>query len=299
MFCKNFRAAWLRCLAGAIAAILTFGGCDVRTQPAGFGAAMAQTGQAETQNSAGAPQKPAAEAVETPDAGAGMLMQQLPQGVPEVLLRRKAYVCSYNPNTLQPNYVAWRLTAAHTDGPYDRKITGFHPDTDVPEPQITTRDYARSGYDRGHMCPAADNKWDETAMRECFLMSNICPQHPRLNQGDWQEIEQACRRWAIGLGEIWIVCGPVFMNRDHEMIGDAVRIPVPEAFFKVVLCTAGRKPRAIGFVCRNEAGNRTKSAYVNSPAEVERVTGIRFFPRLDAATRRAVWQEADLTAWPQ
>ena len=61
---------------------------------------------------------------------------------------------------------------------------------------MTTYDYKGSGYDRGHMCPSADMKWSPAAQRDCFYMSNICPQDRSLNSGAWSKLENACRRWA-------------------------------------------------------------------------------------------------------
>ena len=88
--------------------------------------------------------------------------------------------------------------------------------TDVPKPRVNNYDYKGSGWSRGHMCPAGDNKWNRDAMYETFLYSNVCPQHPRLNSGDWNEIEMACRRWAEKYGDVYIVCGPVFLRQEHE-----------------------------------------------------------------------------------
>ena len=210
--------------------------------------------------------------------------------MPEQLLRRKAYVSSFNRTTLMPNWVAWKLTAAHTDGDIQRKGVKFHPDDDVPEPyRVTTYDYMQSGYDRGHMCPAADNRWDRRAMDECFLMTNMCPQNHGLNAGDWNEMEMQCRRWAKEYGEVYIVAGPILYRGKHATIGQEHRVTVPEAFFKVVLCLKGT-PKAIGFIYRNTDGNRPKGDYVNSIDEVERITGYDFFHGLNKKVQDKVYR---------
>lgn len=97
---------------------------------------------------------------------------------PEQILKRAGYTASYNRDTRLPNWVAWHLTAAHTEGPYKRQGIAFSADDEVPEPRADTYDYQRSGYDRGHMCPSADNRWSQEAQRDCFLLTNICPQAP-------------------------------------------------------------------------------------------------------------------------
>ena len=214
---------------------------------------------------------------------------------PEQLLERTAYTASYNEATRLPNWVAWLLTADHANGTLKRPGRAYHEDQEVPLPRATDADYRGSGYDRGHMCPAGDNKWDAEAMYETFLMTNMCPQNARLNSGDWNEIEMACRRWARKYGEVFIVCGPILMNRQHATIGKN-RVVVPEAFFKVVLCLNG-EPKGIGFVCRNTDGNRPKDLYVNTIAQVERITGLRFFQNLDLEVAEQVKSVADLDAW--
>ena len=132
-------------------------------------------------------------------------------------------------------------------------------------------------------------------MHESFLFTNICPQNPNLNRGDWNEMENACRRWAKEYGDLYIVCGPVFYNKRHKTIGKN-KVTVPEAFFKVVLCMEGT-PKAIGFIYKNAAGNRPKSYYVNTVDEVERITGIDFFPKLPDKTEKKVEAKADVAEW--
>ena len=213
----------------------------------------------------------------------------------EQILRRTAYTASYNSDTRLPNWVAWQLTAEHTSGPHKRGGIDFAEDEDVPEPRATDWDYYRSGYDRGHLCPSADNKWSEAAQRESFLFTNICPQSHSLNAGDWNEMEQQCRRWAEELGSIYIVSGPILYKGKHKTIGRN-KVVVPEAFFKVVLCTEG-KPKAIGFIYKNQPGNRPKGDYVNSVDEVERITGIDFFPALPDDVESRVEASADIADW--
>lgn len=215
-----------------------------------------------------------------------LLWQQNPQGTPEQRLIRKSYVVSYNSTTMQPNWVAWQLTAEHTYGSVNRPNNAFREDLEVPYPRATLQDYKGSGWTRGHLCPAGDNKWDDEAMYETFLLSNICPQNSNLNSGLWNQIEMTCREWAKRYGEIYIVCGPLFYKSEHECIGHN-RIPVPEAFFKVIL-RLGTQPRAICYVCKNTDGNGKKDLYVNSLSQVERLTKIKFFPNLDAETRQII-----------
>ena len=236
------------------------------------------------------------------DASAGaaeaddkLVMQTSPKGTPEQILKRTGYVASYNKTTLLPNWVAWHLTAERTEGSAKRSGVDFAEDTEVPEPRATDWDYYNSGYDRGHMCPAADNKWSKKAMEESFLFTNMCPQNGNLNRGDWNEMEMACRQWAKKYGDLYIVCGPILYKGKHKTIGKN-KVVVPEAFFKVVLRT-GDNPQAIGFIYKNTSGNRPKDSYVNTVDEVERITGIDFFPSLPDDVEKNVEATADIANW--
>lgn len=197
----------------------------------------------------------------------------------EQILKRTGYMVSFNKDMRLPNWVAWHLTAEHATGSSKRDGIKFEEDTDVPSPRATHADYIRSGFDRGHMCPAGDNKWSDKAMKESFLMTNICPQHPNLNRGDWNEMENACRDWAKEYGDLIVIAGPIFYNQNHKKIGKN-KVVVPEAFFKVVLTLGDDEPKAVGFIYKNNKGNRSKDSYVNSVDDVERITGIDFFPAL-------------------
>ena len=213
--------------------------------------------------------------------------------VPEQLIEKSSYIVSYNRDTKIPNWVAWHLTANHTDGPFKR-MSNFY-EEDVENPRATLEDYRGSGWSRGHMCPAGDNKWSREAMYDSFSLVNVCPQNSKLNSGVWNSIETDCRRWARQYGEVYIVCGPVFMNKKHETIGPN-EVMVPEAFFKVVLCLMG-DPKALGIVVRNTEGTKKKDLYYNTVDQVEQITGYDFFPSLPDDIENKVEAQADINDW--
>lgn len=216
------------------------------------------------------------------------------EGVSEQILHKSSYITSYNKDTKIPNWVAWNLSGNHVDGPYKR-MNNFYEDDEVPQPRATPDDYRGSGWSRGHMCPAGDNKWDERAMYDTFSLINVCPQNANLNSGLWNSIEMDCRNWARRFGDIYIICGPIFMNREHEAIG-VNKVLVPEAFFKVVLCLNG-KPKGIGFVVRNTDGTKKRDLYYNSIGQVEHITGMDFFPALPDDIEDVVEATADINDW--
>lgn len=218
------------------------------------------------------------------------------EGLDEQILTRASYIVSYNKKTKCPNWVAWRLTREHANGDVSRMGNAFHEDQEVPAPRALNADYKQSGYSRGHMCPAGDNKWNREVMYETFLLSNVCPQNANLNSGLWNQIEISSRRWAEKYGDIYIICGPMyFKSKEMQYIGEN-NVAIPDAFFKVILCLNG-DPKCIGFICRNTDGNKKKDMYVNMLEEVERLTGLHFFPQLDPETRKLVESEADINEW--
>ena len=133
---------------------------------------------------------------------------------PERIIRHEAYTCSFNTSNLTPNYVAWCLTSERVKG-YTKRTDFFDGDPKIESKyRVQHSDYSRSRYDRGHMCPAADNRQSYTAMTESFYMTNICPQNHALNVGAWNDLEIQCRTWAVNYGKVYIV--------DHSKNGTTV-----------------------------------------------------------------------------
>ena len=226
---------------------------------------------------------------------------------PEQILKRKGYTTSYNSRTKTPNWVAWHLTKNHTYGSNQRSQEVFVEDESVKAPRAPDNDYYNSRYDRGHMCPAGDNKWDAQAMKESFLFTNVCPQNHGLNKYEWNDLELLCRDWARKYGAVDIVCGPLYSSAGERFrVGESTdfqqktigrnKVWVPDAFFKVVLCRQGR-PKAIGFVYRNEGKTQLMEEAVCSVDEIETMTGIDFFPALDDAIENRIEANASLTDW--
>lgn len=159
----------------------------------------------------------------------------------------------------------------------------FHIDYALDEEyQVMPSDYSCSGYDRGHMCPAADNKDSKEHMEESFAMTNICPQNHNMNAGVWEELEEQCRQWALEYGDVYIVCGPIYDINKPQYIGKPgrMKIAVPDRYFKVVL-KMGDQPMALGFIYPNKSGHKPMHYYSVSVDSVESITGIDFYPTLD------------------
>lgn len=216
----------------------------------------------------------------------------------EKIINATAFTISYNTATLCPNYVAWKLTKERIYGKAKR-TNNFLPDARINKKrQVETTDYTRSGYDRGHMCPAGDCKSNEYMMEESFLMTNICPQNGNLNSGDWKELEELCRQWVKDYSDLYIACGPIFDNKDSKKIGNRknIRISVPDRFYKVILMM-GHQPKALGFIFPNSSTNKDIREYAMSVDEVEKITGIDFYPALDDNIENKIEAECRPGAW--
>lgn len=211
------------------------------------------------------------------------------------LIDKHAYILSYNNETRCPNYVAWKLTKERLT-PNVERTDFFVEDEDVDlDYRVKHSDYSNSGYDRGHMCPAADNRFDMTAMEECFTMSNICPQNRTLNAGDWNDLEEKCRRLARKSDAVYIVCGPIFNGGNKRYIGKRKKhkIAVPDKFFKVILVNNNDTYMAIGYVMDNDDSKKDLADYAVSVDVVEQLTGFDFFYNLPDSVENEVEKNND------
>ena len=213
-----------------------------------------------------------------------------------MMLEKTGYVSYFNYDRNNPDWVAWELTASEAKGRLDRKGYLFIPDEKLPkENRVAHYDYKKSRYDRGHMCPAGDMKWSAAAMHDCFYMSNVCPQDHELNQGSWEHLESACRRWASKMGSIYIVCGPIYNSKTPEYIGIDHRVAVPDAFFKVVVSLKKGNEKGIAFYYENTDRNQSLTTAVRSIDQIEKMTKFDFFSELPNNVENRI--EAETKLW--
>ncbi|MCF0166724.1 MAG: DNA/RNA non-specific endonuclease [Bacteroidales bacterium] len=205
------------------------------------------------------------------------------------------YTTCYCNETKIPSWVAYRLDRSDLAGDISRS-DNFVCDPGVKGPQATTYDYKGSGYDRGHMAPAADMKWSSQAMIESFYMSNMCPQAGNLNRGDWKRLEELCRDLTERYDKIYVVCGPV--GRDTLGTIGPGKVHVPAAFFKTLLVETGdRQFSAIGFYFENKSATIPLSKRALSIDSLEVLTGIDFYPSLPDIVERPTEASFTLRDW--
>jgi len=207
----------------------------------------------------------------------GLETVTLPDALPSQIKEYIGFTISFNKDNATPNYVAWELLGEEVKNDVERS-DNFWTDPDI-EGCPSTKDYTRSGYDRGHMCPAADQKWSQEAMDDCFVMANICPQDHSLNAGAWNTLENKERQWAKRDSAIMIIAGPIYDTSDTKRIGNA-GVRVPGAFFKVLMAPYLDQPRGIAFVYPNMTSPGNMQDYAMSIDELEKILGYDFFPAL-------------------
>ena len=223
----------------------------------------------------------------------GLENVDIPKGLASQVKEYTGFTLSFNKDNRTPNYVAWELLGTEVSTEWPRN-DNFWQDNDLTGcPKHA--DYTGSGYDRGHMCPAADQKWSEQAMIDCFVMANMCPQLHDLNAGAWETLENKERTWAKRDSAILIIAGPIHTEDDKYIEKSKVRIPT--AFFKVLLAPYLDEPRGIAFVYPNMKCPGNMQDYATTIDEVEKITGFDFFPTLPDDIESKVESSYSFTDW--
>ncbi|HMQ49349.1 MAG TPA: DNA/RNA non-specific endonuclease [Saprospiraceae bacterium] len=195
------------------------------------------------------------------------------------IIRHKYFTLAYSEEHEQAAWVAYQLKKEEVEAEWVDRSDDFRADEAISTGSATPEDYKGSGYDRGHLVPAADRAFSEEAMYETFLMSNISPQARNFNKGIWRELEELTRSWAKKNGALYVITGPILSVRPKGQIGDN-EVSVPEAYFKVLLDLSEPELKGIGFMVPNQVCFDPLYKYAFSIDEVEAATGIDFFPEL-------------------
>nr|XP_034340291.1 nuclease EXOG, mitochondrial [Arvicanthis niloticus] len=206
------------------------------------------------------------------------------------------HALSYDQAKRVPRWVLEHISKDKIVGDADRKHCKFKPDPTVPSAfSALNEDYIGSGWSRGHMAPAGNNKFSSEAMAETFYLSNIVPQNFDNNSGYWNRIEMYCRELTERFEDVWIVSGPLTLPHarndgtkrvSYQVIGED-NVAVPSHLYKVILARRSpesTEPLALGaFVVPNKAiGFQSQlTEFQVSLHDLEKMSGLVFFPRLD------------------
>ena len=185
------------------------------------------------------------------------------------------YSLSYLEEHEQAEWVHYKLNSSMLTGQIPRK-KNYTLDQKVSTGSAKTSDYTNSGFDRGHLVPAADMKMDFTSVKEAAYMSNISPQKPKFNQGVWKKLEENVRDLSKKT-ELYITTGGVLSSVDLKKIGKN-NLSVPDQFYKIIYDTKNQKMFAY-LMPNKKIDSREK--YVVTVDSIETLTGIDFYHQLD------------------
>ena len=158
-----------------------------------------------------------------------------------------------------------------------KRTNDFKRDVNLNQRDASLNDYKGSGFDRGHLVPAADMSLDKQRMSQSFLMTNITPQDPAFNRGIFRSLEAQFRSWVYEYDTAIIITGCVDTSSVKQTIGDG-KVRVPELFYKIFI-DINRKT-SIAFILPNKKTEKTLFDYVCSIDYLEEITGLDFFYKL-------------------
>ena len=216
----------------------------------------------------------------------------LPTSTTSDVYNRNSYSFSYSEEHEQSEWVAYYLDnddIANTN--FERPF--FEQDPIVKTESADWRNYKKSGYDKGHLCPAGDRKKSFDDYTETFFTSNISPQEHEFNSGVWNRLEEKVRYWATKNDGLYVVTGGV-LSDNLETIGKE-SVSVPKYFYKVLLSKDGSK--MIGFLVPHENSKQPLYEFVVSVDEIEKMTGIDFYPNLEDAIENQLESKSDYKDW--
>tara|TARA_R110000850_G_scaffold109569_4_gene222623 strand:- start:780 stop:1586 length:807 start_codon:yes stop_codon:yes gene_type:complete len=218
----------------------------------------------------------------------------LPTSTTGQVVHHQGYSLSYSESHEQAEWVAYELKKEHlSQTNFERPY--FEIDKAVKTGAASWRNYKNSGYDRGHLCPAADRRYSKEAHDETFLTSNISPQNHDFNSGVWNTLEQKTRYWASKYNGVFVVTGGV-LGRNLKTIGSE-KVAVPNQFYKIILDYNDGNPKVLAFLMPHVNSNKPLYEFVVSVDTVEELTGIDFFSELEDAIETRMESSRSYNKW--
>ncbi|WP_025741358.1 DNA/RNA non-specific endonuclease [Aquimarina pacifica] len=218
----------------------------------------------------------------------------LPTSTTGRVVTHNYYSLSYSEKHEQAEWVAYELKKQHlSKNEFERPY--FEIDKKVGSVSADWRNYKKSGYDRGHLCPAGDRRFTRQAFDETFLTSNVTPQNHDFNSGIWNSLEQKVRYWAKKYDGLYVVTGGV-LSDDLSGIGYE-HVSVPKYFYKVLLDNSSDTPKMIAFLLPHKDSNESLKEFVVPTDHIEKLTGIDFFPELDDKIEESLEASVSVKKW--
>jgi len=213
----------------------------------------------------------------------------------ETITTHTGFSLCYQEEFEQASWVAYELTAKETVSVTTR-TNKFISDPSIQSGSATQTDYAESGYDRGHLAPAADMGWSLQTMKESFYFSNMSPQIPSFNRGIWKQTEEQVRDWAREYGALFVTTGPV-LEKGLSFIGPN-KVAIPNYYYKALLRCNPSDTSAMGILIPHAASSLSITSFYICIDSLELITGIDFFHKLPDATEKRVEKNCRSGEWP-
>ena len=218
----------------------------------------------------------------------------LPTSTTNQIVKHDYFSLSYNEKYEQAEWVAYELKKSYVrSSNFDRPY--FIEDPKVKTGSADWRNYKKSGYDKGHLCPAGDMEFAINAYNDTFFTSNISPQLHDFNGGVWNRLEQKVRYWATKYDGVYVITAGV-LQPNLKTIGQE-QVLVPNYFYKILLDNSNGQYKMIAFLVPNAKSNKPLYEFVVSVDSIEKMTGIDFFPKLDDKTENSLEKNSDYKAW--
>ena len=217
----------------------------------------------------------------------------LPTSTTNEIIYHQYYTLSFSDSNKQAEWVAYLLVKPMISGKSVRK-NNFRIDPSVKTGSATPSDYIKSGYDKGHLCPADDMTFNDTAMSETFYMSNMSPQLPSFNRGIWKSLETLVRSWAFNGDSIYIVTGGIL--KDNKGVIGANKVAVPKSYYKIVYDIT-KPQKMIAFILPNDVGTKPLQNYTVTVDSVQKVTNIDFFHNLPDTLQKRLEGKININSW--
>ena len=149
------------------------------------------------------------------------------------IIDKQVFTICYDYKMKGAKYVAYSLAGDKVNAVNIKKRHSFYTEKNLKKRYRThTKDYTRSGYDRGHLANDASFDYNKKVVRKTYSMANIIPQAPSVNRKTWIKSERLERKIAVSLGNVNVINGVIYSN-NPKRIGKN-KLAIPSGFWKMI-----------------------------------------------------------------
>ncbi len=210
------------------------------------------------------------------------------------ILKKHGFTIGFSKKYMHAFWVAYKLDCKETNGDIERS-NYFREDQILGKYSPNTDDYYASGYDKGHLIPAADNSSDSLSMHDSFLMSNVSPQIPGFNRGVWKKLEKQVRDWACEFDSLYIITGAV-LNPELTRLGKS-KVAIPDYYYKSILLYSKNYQSMVTFYLYQYTKDDNLNNFVITTDSLETILGYDLFHNLDDSVESVLESKVDTTFW--